>query len=257
MLLSTDKILRKVSEVFLRREHVSPDSKVIKHLDIGSGTGSLIESLSMLEPRIESAACNFTDEFAKTKNFHVDVVDLNVDGLPYNNNEFDFVTCTEVIEHLENYRKCIREAYRVLRPGGVAIFTTPNVLSLKSRIRYFAIGFHALFGPLTVNRQGIEAHASTGAHITPVSFFYLGHCFAESGFDDIELTIDKIQTWALVWLIFLYPVIKVMGWYLAGRERRKKYINGSNSYLVRDINSIPMLLGRTIVVSCRKPDVST
>jgi ubiquinone/menaquinone biosynthesis C-methylase UbiE len=28
---------------------------------------------------------------------------------------------------LENYREVVREIYRVLQPGGVAVFSTPNI----------------------------------------------------------------------------------------------------------------------------------
>ena len=53
------------------------------------------------------------------------LVDIN-QGLPFNNNEFDLIWCSEVIEHLENPRKTIQEFFRVLKTGGRLIITTPN-----------------------------------------------------------------------------------------------------------------------------------
>lgn len=46
--------------------------------------------------------------------------------LPFPNNSFDLVWCSEVIEHLEKYRLAIAEIRRVLKPDGMYILTTPN-----------------------------------------------------------------------------------------------------------------------------------
>ena len=54
----------------------------------------------------------------------VDIVDLNINKhLPYQDNTFDIVTATEVIEHLEDFRAILREMYRVLKPGGVCVLS--------------------------------------------------------------------------------------------------------------------------------------
>jgi len=54
-------------------------------------------------------------------------VDLESDNLPYNDNQFDFVTCTAVIEHLDRKSadRVFSEAFRVLKPGSTLVVTTP------------------------------------------------------------------------------------------------------------------------------------
>lgn len=47
-------------------------------------------------------------------------------GLPFKDNAFDLVWCTEVLEHLRNPSLLIKEIGRVAKKGGVAILTTPN-----------------------------------------------------------------------------------------------------------------------------------
>lgn len=42
-------------------------------------------------------------------------------------NSFDFVVSFQVIEHIENDNLYIKEIYRVLKPGGKFIVTTPNI----------------------------------------------------------------------------------------------------------------------------------
>jgi 2-polyprenyl-3-methyl-5-hydroxy-6-metoxy-1,4-benzoquinol methylase len=76
---------------------------------------------------LRSFGCDYTDKLAHVPGTKLDVVDLNRQPLPYANDCFVLVTCIETIEHLENYRQLIREVYRVLRPGGVAVFSTPNI----------------------------------------------------------------------------------------------------------------------------------
>ncbi|GIX27869.1 MAG: hypothetical protein KatS3mg123_1750 [Burkholderiales bacterium] len=186
----------------------------------------------------------------KVSSQKVDNVNLNEDQLPYPDQTFDLVTCTEVMEHLENYRRIIREIFRVTKPGGVAIFSTPNILNLQSRIRFLFFGFWNLFGPLPVGR--VENFSTVG-HITPVSYFYLAHALAEAGFELRPPEIDKIQRSAIPKFLFLWPFIAVFG-YLAKRREIRKYrtIDSSNLKIVEAMNSIKMLLGRTlIVVACR------
>lgn len=249
MELSTDKILNAAAELAISSMKHKPGS--IRHLDIGSGTGALISLLKKNCINIQSTACDYTDELMKIPCLQVDIVDLNSQDLPYASNTFDLVTCTEVIEHLENYRKLIRDIFRVLKPSGTVVFTTPNVLNLQSRVRYLYFGFANLFGPLPVSRAD---KFSTVGHITPVSFFYLAHTLAETGFIDIQLESDKAQRSAIPKLVLFWPIISFFG-NLAKRKEIRKYktIDCSNRAIADKINDIKMLLGRTIIVAAQKP----
>jgi ubiquinone/menaquinone biosynthesis C-methylase UbiE len=244
--LSTDKILNGVVKIFKGNFNLASQGS---HLDIGSGSGALVKLVKQAAPNFSSSCVDYTDKLIDDKSIPLAVVDLNFEKLPHVDNSFDFVTCTEVIEHLENYRLIIREAFRVTKPGGLVVFTTPNVLNLNSRLRYFNFGFHSLFGPLSINRE--EAF-STGGHITPVQYFYLAHSLVEAGFNNIEVQFDKKQTSAIPWLILLYPLIKISSYLASQREARKGFINKNNRSLMQPIQSIDMLLGRTIIVSAKK-----
>jgi 2-polyprenyl-3-methyl-5-hydroxy-6-metoxy-1,4-benzoquinol methylase len=46
--------------------------------------------------------------------------------LPFKNHSFETLLSTEVIEHVENQSKAIKEMARVVKPGGVLVITTPN-----------------------------------------------------------------------------------------------------------------------------------
>ena len=52
---------------------------------------------------------------------------------------FDLVLCTEVIEHIENSRAVLANVYRVLKPGGILILSTPqrhSILEMTCRIAF-------------------------------------------------------------------------------------------------------------------------
>ncbi len=51
-------------------------------------------------------------------------------ALEFKDDEFDAVVMREVIEHFRTPEKAVKEVYRVLKPGGVYVLTTPNYDSL-------------------------------------------------------------------------------------------------------------------------------
>ena len=59
--------------------------------------------------------------------------DLNK-ALPYSDATFDVVISLEVIEHLENPRHFMREIGRILKVNGRCLITTPNQISLASKL---------------------------------------------------------------------------------------------------------------------------
>lgn len=246
MSLSTDKILLSTLSMVGKLHNTFP----AKHLDIGSGHGDLI---NLLRNRFEinSKACDYTNLLMKLEGVKVDVVDLNVDKLPYADSSFDLITCTEVIEHLEHYRETLREVCRVLNAGGTFVLSTPNILNLKSRIRFLIFGFYNLFGPLHFKES--ELHTS-GGHINPVSLFFLVHSLVDAGFEKIDICVDRSQGTSKFWLLFLYVPIKLFSALTKIREVKKyKTINEFNEGYVAMINRLDILLGRTIIVGCKKP----
>lgn len=54
-------------------------------------------------------------------------VDVFYDGknIPFEDNSFDSILCTEVLEHVFNINELLREFNRVLKPKGMALITTP------------------------------------------------------------------------------------------------------------------------------------
>ncbi len=57
----------------------------------------------------------------------VDITDMKI----YNNNSFDIIVCSHVLEHIEDDIKAMKEINRILKVGGFAIVMVPILLTLK------------------------------------------------------------------------------------------------------------------------------
>lgn len=244
--MSIDRIHEKVLELLLAE---SGWESWTRYLDIGSGRGTLITRVKS-KLKVEASACDYTDTLMQVPGQKVDIANLNHERLPYDDATFDVVTATEVIEHLEDFRQVVREIHRVLKPGGVCILSTPNILNLNSRLRFLTFGFWNLFGPLPVKHSALY---STGGHINPVSWFYVAHALLDAGFPDVTPHIDRRQRSAMPKLVLLYPFIKFFGFLAMRRERlRFKTLDEANEPLVAAMSSVDMLLGRTIITKSVK-----
>jgi SAM-dependent methyltransferase len=77
-------------------------------------------------------------EQASTRGIETKWVDLNSGvPIPFGDCEFDLVFCGEVIEHVYSPDHLLEEVKRLLRPGGYAVLTTPNLASWRNRIALF------------------------------------------------------------------------------------------------------------------------
>jgi ubiquinone/menaquinone biosynthesis C-methylase UbiE len=241
-----------IHEAILRAvETAAPSGLTGDYLDIGSGKGELLTLVTKRYPGLRSFACDCTDQLMQREAQKVELVDLNQQPLPFADNRFDLVTCSETIEHLEDYWRVLREIFRVLRPAGLAVFSTPNILNLRSRFRFFSTGFYNLFGPLVPDEKDVY---SPRGHITPVSWFYFANALLSIGFNDLTMTVDKYQRKSMFPFALLIVPIRLSN-RIALRREAKKYLSLSdrNITTVRAINSTDLLLGRTLIVRARKP----
>ncbi len=72
---------------------------------------------------------------------------------PLKDASFDVVLCTEVIEHLLMHPgHMVSEIFRVLKPGGQAIFSTPNVATTEMKLT-FLFGLMNVYPPLKAYRK--------------------------------------------------------------------------------------------------------
>jgi len=126
------------SNVFVRFVHLGrlkaihtliPQGSQLHLLDAGCGEGHLIERLHQTYPDYHYFGLDITEialEKAKRRCPYAKIIRNDLTSLPFENNFFDVVVCTEVLEHIEDYKRVLQEFSRVLKPGGSFIITFPN-----------------------------------------------------------------------------------------------------------------------------------
>jgi len=94
-------------------------------LDIGCGVGDhLAKTGSAIKVGIELARTRLV--YGKKKYPETHFLQADATRLPFKDNSFDTVITVDVIEHVPKYSVFVREAHRVLKPGGVLLVQTPN-----------------------------------------------------------------------------------------------------------------------------------
>lgn len=99
------------------------------------------------------------ESFGMQKN--ADIVEFDGTQIPFPDNHFDAILCTEVLEHAVQPEALIAEMHRVLRPGGSLVLTVP----FAARVHHIPYDFHrftryrltqmfAAFGAVEVEERG-------------------------------------------------------------------------------------------------------
>lgn len=101
-------------------------------LDVGCGRGELWPFVAEQFDSYVGADAIRYDGFPAGAAFHR--VDFDTGRVPLPDDSADVVAAVETIEHLENPRAFARELTRLVKPGGWVVVTTPNQLSLLSKL---------------------------------------------------------------------------------------------------------------------------
>ncbi len=155
-------------------------------LDVGCGAGSVADLARVSFQRVCGCDVSFHAlRRASLRGMAVACVDLNAGVLPYRDRSFDCVTCLEVIEHVVDPLRLLKELRRVLRPQGRLVLTTPN-------IRYFR-------NILKLVCEGRFPHTTTdtfvwgGGHLHYFTRADLAQLLGEAGFAHWQFVVNEKQ----------------------------------------------------------------
>jgi len=101
-----------------------------KILDAGSGEGLFLSTLktkyafgiALSEKRTKKALQTYP-------NLSISVADVK--HLPFGNDSFDVIVCSEVLEHVSEYKKALHEFKRCIKPNGLIVLSFPNEFTVS------------------------------------------------------------------------------------------------------------------------------
>lgn len=106
------------------------DKKIL--LDVGCGKGRFCRKIkdSGFINIIGAEPSKELIRIARENNGDIKFVQASATNLPFGDNEFDVLICIEVLEHIPDTEKVIKEMARVLKPRGKMFIIDKNILSL-------------------------------------------------------------------------------------------------------------------------------
>ncbi|HEY8833432.1 MAG TPA: class I SAM-dependent methyltransferase [Gemmatimonadaceae bacterium] len=244
---TNDKVLELVAPL------IKPGIRVA---DIGAGEGFFSQLLGEhvrtklgLQPRDVITASDIFPEYFRYPAIRCEKI--SSDGrLPYADGSVDIACSLEVVEHVEDQFAFARELHRILKPGGMAIISTPNVLNINSRWRYLHSGFAVLFDPLLLSSAD-PVH--TSGHIDPVSYYYLAYQLRRAGFASTAVEYDRFKTSARFLVVLCAPVIWIGNLLFRRRlNARKRDVATENAPILNDMWSLRMLTSRSVIAVAKK-----
>lgn len=146
-------------------------------VDVGCGVGTFRQHLATTGVDYVGADIVRYPAFPRSAKFVS--IDPATGRIPLADATGDVVVCLETIEHVENPRALFREITRLTRPGGLVVVTTPNQLSVLSKLT------------LVVRNQFTAFQDGTGnaypAHISALLEIDLIRMARECGLDAIRI----------------------------------------------------------------------
>jgi SAM-dependent methyltransferase len=210
-------------------------------LDVPAGEGALASRLKTLG--FEVHCCDLYTEIFRLQGVEIRRGDLSK-SLPYADASFDYITCVEGIEHIENPQQAVREFARTLRPRGHLIVSTPNILNIEERLKWLFYGYTSHFKPLSREhlenlRRDYGGMEEIALHVNPVSYAELRYTLEKYGFSVVRAFRDKPKK--NLWVYWpLVALIRLLGRLTPEGKRRERW--------TKELQSDEVLLGGNTLI---------
>lgn len=235
----------KFNALRLVRENVRPGGRV---LELSCGAGILADA--MLDAGFDVRGTNYSIYPGTNPRTPVDVgVDL-LEPLPYAEGGFDCVVLSEVLQNVPDHRRVLSEIARVLAPGGVFVLTTPNMMSVKSRLHFLFTGYFKVkwdFIGHDVPMEQAFAFHNHPVHL-PVLLYYLHALgFAPPLVDGIYVKPKSVALFAA-----FVGLIKPLTWLNVFRSEKNLRRSGASRQHYQALTGFKALAADRLAVVARK-----
>jgi ubiquinone/menaquinone biosynthesis C-methylase UbiE len=102
-------------------------------LEIGCGTGFFLAELARYFEAYGIDISDFALNHARHNCPSAEIQYMQAQKMSFPSDFFNAIVSRHVFEHLDNPGAVLRECYRVLKPGGIMLFTVPNMDSVAKR----------------------------------------------------------------------------------------------------------------------------
>jgi len=169
-------------DALTRQLGLQPDALSV--LDVGCGGGILSEEFAKLGCRVtgidpSAPSLDAARQHAARENLTIEYRQASGESIPFDASSFDVVICCDVLEHVADLEKTIREVARVLKPSGMFCYDTINRTEESRKANIFAAQDFALTSFFPKNTHVWEKF------ITPEEILAL---FEKAGFDNRDMT---------------------------------------------------------------------
>lgn len=219
-------------------------------LDLPTGYGALAERLLQAGKSVTGGDIDI-NKFRGTRDHQkltLQHVDLNEKLLPFPEGAFDVAISVEGIEHLQSQWNFVRNLHRALKPGGHLIITTPNILNIRSRLRYLMEGRYEHFKRPLVKDRSWSCDLDN-YHIAPISYFELQFILECCGFSIEQIHTNRYAARNILTRL-LRPLFRMF--YVNKNYRDRKRNRGDHRELYKTIMSDEIFFGECLIIVARK-----
>ena len=209
-------------------------------LDLPAGNGWVSNEINALGGNAVPADIN--EEYP-----HYIQTDME-ERLPFNDEEFDAVTCLEGIEHVLRPEALFSELARVLKKGGLLIITTPNVQNFYSRYQLLCAGYLYQFDPFDKIPLKPNEIRDKG-HISPVFYTQLRYYSELHNLKTLKPSGGRLKRIAAFPLFLPFLLI---GFYWSFRDWQKTSNNQDQFEIIKHLFSIRVLFSRSLIFKAMK-----
>ena len=119
-------------------------------IEIGCEAGYLLKRLLNAKEVVglDIARTALKDAQKYIKSDKVKFICADASNIPFEDNYFDKIICSQTLEHLNNPGEVVAEMYRIVKPKGTVIISVPNERMLSKIKKFFVkIGLFSLLFP--------------------------------------------------------------------------------------------------------------